>query len=92
MSSTIKVFENTSIRFDSQDCFATRHQIMELFEVPKMTLSDNIKRLKEDSLIEGTKIRTNQNNRNIEVYNLDEILAIGLRLRSDKAIKFQRWG
>lgn len=31
------------------------------------------------------------NNRTLQVYNLEEILAIGFRLRSEKALIFQKW-
>lgn len=90
MNELIK-FEGTSIRLQDHDVYANRSQLMELYQTPAMTLSENIKKLKEDGLIEGTEIRSNLNNRKIEVYNLDEIIAIGLRLRSDNAIKFQKW-
>jgi hypothetical protein len=90
MNELIK-FENTSINLQDSEVYANRDQLMELYNVPAMTLSDNIKKLKEDGLIVSTEIRSNLNNRKIEMYNLDEIIAIGLRLRSDKAILFQRW-
>jgi hypothetical protein len=67
-------FENTSINLQDSEVYANRNQLIELYEVPAMTLSDNIKKLKEDGLIIGTDYCINLNNRNIEVYNLDEIM------------------
>ena len=90
----IQKFERSGISFRDNDVFATRKQIELLYEVPRKTLADNINKLKEDGLITGAKIRHTANDDkqyNTEVYNLDEIIAIGLRLRSDRAIKFQRW-
>lgn len=86
----IQHFENTSIVIQDSEVSATRNQIQELYGVAKTTLQENINRLKEDGLIVGSEIRP-KSGRPYEVYNLDEIISIGLRLRSDNAIKFQRW-
>jgi hypothetical protein len=83
-------FEGTTIKLIANEVYASRKQLEELYDAPKKTIEDNIKKLKEDCLIVGAEIRPNSG-RPYEVYNLDEILAIGLRLRSDRAIEFQRW-
>jgi hypothetical protein len=92
-------FEGTSIIIIDNEVLANRSQIMKLYETNKSTLSDVINKLKEDGLVIGQHIdneinpenRNNLNNRRLELFNLGEIIAIGLRLRSDKAISFQIW-
>lgn len=89
----MKVFEKFGIKSGSET-FATRSQIERLYEVPKKTLADNINALKEDGLISGAKIRHTANDGKqyrTEVYDLNEVIAIGLRLRSDTAIRLQRY-
>ena len=74
--------------------YATRKQVQELYDVPQNTLADNINRLKEDRLINGTEIRSvalDRRKRMQEVFTLEETIAIGLRLRSDTAIRLQRY-
>jgi len=86
----IQRFENTTIVFNDENTLANRKQLQELYSVPKKTLEENINRLKSDGLIVGAEIRP-KSGRPYEVYNLDEIISIGFRLRSKKAIEFQRW-
>jgi hypothetical protein len=73
---------------------ASRKQLQELYEAPRKTIEDNIKQLKSDGLIVGAKIRPTASDGKryeIEAYTIDEVIAIGLRLRSEKAIVFQKW-
>lgn len=97
MSSNIafsNFFESTSIELIDDSVVATRAQVEELYEVPKRTLADAIKRLKRDGLVSGAKIRhtaSDGKKYQTEVFDLDEIISIGMRLRSDRAIMFQKW-
>lgn len=87
-------FEGTSIRLIDNDVYASRKQLSELYDAPRKTIEDNIKTLKEDGLISGAKIRHTANDGKryeIEAYNIDEIIALGLRLRSENALRFQKW-
>ncbi len=87
-------FENTSISLRDNEVYATRKQVQELYDAPRKTLEDNIHILKSDGLISGAEIRHTANDGkayDTEVYNLDEIITIGFRLRSEKALKFQKW-
>lgn len=79
---------------DGQDQYATRLQIETLYDVPRKTLADNINELKNDGLVNGAKIRhvaSDGKQRLQEVYDLNEVIAIGFRLRSDTAIRLQRY-
>lgn len=89
----IKEFENFGIK-SGKETYATRIQIEQLYEVPRKTLADNINTLKKDGLISGAKIRHTANDGKqykTEVYDLNEVIAIGFRLRSDTAIRLQRY-
>ncbi len=86
----LHTFENTSISMQGELVYANRNQIEQLYEIPKRTLADSINRLKQDGLIVGAEIRP-KSGRPYEIYDLDEIISIGFRLRSEKAVKFQRW-
>ena len=89
----LTIFQGFGIT-DGKDQYATRSQIENLYDVPAMTLSDNVKKLKEDRLVNGTKIRMvakDNKQRLQEVFDLNEVIAIGFRLRSDTAIRLQRY-
>lgn len=89
--SDLQIFESFGIRSEGE-VYASRRQICDLFEVPRKTLFDNITKLKEDGLVSGAKIRTTANdgkNYSTEVFNIQEVIKIGFRLRSEKALKLQ---
>ncbi|WP_318310441.1 hypothetical protein [Flagellimonas crocea] len=89
----LAIFQSFGIT-DGQSQFATRAQIERLYNVPRKTLSDNIKDLKKDGLINGAKIRhvaQDGKQRLQEVFDLNEVIAIGFRLRSDTAIRLQKY-
>ncbi|UBZ15350.1 hypothetical protein LDL77_06455 [Flagellimonas marinaquae] len=89
----LTIFQHFGIT-DGQSQFATRTQIELLYQVPRKTLSDNIKDLKKDGLINGAKIRhvaQDGKQRLQEVFDLNEVIAIGFRLRSDTAIRLQKY-
>lgn len=89
----LTIFQGFGIT-DGKDQYATRNQIENLYDVPKRTLADNINALKEDDLINGAKIRhvaQDGKQRLQEVFDLNEVIAIGFRLRSDMAIRLQRY-
>lgn len=89
----MRVFEKFGIKTGGET-YATRLQIEKLYEVPKRTLADNINALKDDGLVSGAKIRhTAKDGKQYrtEVYDINEVIAIGLRLRSDTAIRLQSY-
>lgn len=88
--SELDFFENTSIKLIESKVYASRNQLQELYDVPKKSLADTINALKDDGLVIGAEFRP-KSGRAYEVYNLKEVLAIGMRLRSENAIKFQIW-
>lgn len=94
MENAVEIFKSAGVRIDLDNVRANRKQLMSIYEVPRKTLADNIKDLKEDNLISGAKIRhtaTDGKKYMVEVYDIEEIISIGFRLRSDRAILFQKW-
>ena len=86
----VKIYEET--------VWLTQNQLMELYQCSKSTISEHIKHIFEDNeLVEESvvrKFRTTANdgkNYNIKYYNLDMIIAIGYRVRSNIGINFRKW-
>ena len=89
----LSIFKDFGI-IDSSKRFASRSQIGELYQVPRKTLADNIKNLKQDGLINPAKSRHVAKDGKVrvqELFTLSEVVAIGFRLRSDVAIKLQSY-
>lgn len=85
-------FENLGVVVKNGDCKANFGQIRILYDVKRQTLYDTISKLKKDGLIISTETRKNsQKGRPPQCYDLQSIIAIGLRLRNEKAIRFQKW-
>ena len=86
----VKVFENT--------VWLNQKQLSELFGVSKATISEHIKNIFTDGeLLLDSVVRnfrttaTDGKNYNIDFYNLDMILAIGDRVRSNIGVNFRKW-
>ena len=86
----VKVFENT--------VWLNQKQLSELFGVSKATISEHIKNIFTDGeLLLDSVVRnfrttaTDGKNYNIDFYNLDMILAIGYRVRSNIGVNFRKW-
>lgn len=92
---------NVNVRFESEDVWLTAAQIRQLFLASQQDVNHHIQQIYEDG--ELNKEATNkkyllvqnegnrQVRRNILHYNLDMILAIGMRIRSDVAVRFRQW-
>ena len=86
----VKVYENT--------VWLSQKQLSMLFGVSKATISEHIKNIfNEGELVANSVVRkfrtTASDNKiyNIEYYNLDMILAIGYRVRSNIGVNFRKW-
>ena len=86
----VKVYENT--------VWLNQKQLSELFNVSKATISEHIKNIYDDKeLIDNSTVRkfrtlaSNGKYYNMEFYNLDMILAIGYRVRSNIGVNFRKW-
>jgi len=92
---------NVNVRFDDKDVWLSQQQIAMLFDTTRENIVQHIRNIyQEDELQE---IRTCKNflqvqtegnrsvKRNIPNYNLDMIIAIGYRVKSQVATRFRQW-
>jgi hypothetical protein len=89
------------VRLEGQTVWLSQKQLTELFGKAKGTISEHIKHIFEDGELtrEATVrlFRTVQTeggrevSREVECYNLDMVLALGFRVRSQTAVRFRQW-
>ena len=92
---------NVTVRFEGEDVWLTAEQLQELFQASRQDVAYHIKQIYADGELsaEGTckkfLLVRNEGNRSVRRqfphYNLDMILAIGMRIRSDVAVRFRQW-
>lgn len=88
-------------RFAAETLWLSQALISELFQVSVPTVNEHLKNIfEEGELTPGPTIRKfrivrregiREVAREIEHYNLDTILAVGYRVRSDRGTQFRRW-
>lgn len=88
-------------KFENETIWLTLDQMSELFQRNKSTISRHIKNIYDDGELtpESTvaKFATVQNEgnrevtRNIEYYNLDVIISVGYRVKSQRGVQFRLW-
>lgn len=89
------------VRIENENVWLTQKLIAELFEVDLRTVNEHLvniyneKELEEISTIRNFRIVQKEGNREIERdlkhYNLDAILAVGYRVRSNRGTQFRKW-
>ena len=89
------------VYFTEDTIWMTQKSMCELYQVAKSSVSEHISNIYKDGELEETatvrKFRTVQTEgtrqvtRDLEYYNLDMILAVGYRVRSNVGIHFRRW-
>lgn len=89
------------VRIQGETVWLSQAQLVELFDSSKSNISEHIKNiftegeLRQDSVVR--KFRTVQNegnrevSRDIEHYNLDMIISLGYRVKSQIATRFRQW-
>ena len=85
-------------RFEDETIWLSQALMAELFDRSKKTISEHLKNLfEEDELAENSVVRnfrtTASDGKSYEVqhYNLEAILAVGFRVRSEQGAQFRRW-
>jgi hypothetical protein len=88
-------------RFANETLWLSQVLISELFQVSVPTVNEHLKNIYAEGELEPTatirKFRIVRQEgkrsieREIEHYNLDAILAVGYRVRSDRGVQFRRW-
>ena len=88
------------VRLENESVWLNRQQIALLFDRDIKTIGKHINKtlreeLKNMSTVANFAIVQNEGgrlvNRNIEFYNLDMVLSVGYRVKSDRGIKFRQW-
>jgi hypothetical protein len=86
------------VRIEDENVWLTQRLIAELFNVDVRTVNEHLKNifieqeLNEDSVIRNFRITaTDGKNYDTKHYNLDAILAVGYRVRSDQGTQFRKW-
>lgn len=86
------------VRLDEQTVWLNQKQLAELFGKAKGTISEHIKHIFEDGELEPESVvrhfrTTAADGKDYDVayYNLDMVLALGFRVRSNVAVRFRQW-
>lgn len=92
---------NVNVRFEGEDVWLTTDQMEQLFQASRQDVAYHIKQVYEaGELVEGATCKKillvrNEGNRSVKRnfphYNLDMIIAVGMRIKSEVAIRFRQW-
>ena len=92
---------NVNVRFEGEDVWLTTEQLQHLFQASQQDVHHHIQQIYSDGELrpEATNKKyllvRNEGGRSVRRsilhYNLDMILAIGMRIRSDVAVRFRQW-
>jgi hypothetical protein len=90
-----------NVRFEGEDVWLTVEQMMELFDASQQDVSYHINQIYSDGEQDPERthkkfllVRQEGNrsvHRNISHYNLDMIIAVGFRVKSQVATRFRKW-
>ncbi|MCB2200243.1 virulence RhuM family protein [bacterium] len=87
-----------NLRTDQQTVWLTQREMAELFDTSKQNISLHLKNIFEDGELELDSVvkeslttASDGKNYEIQLYNLDAILAVGYRVRSQRGVQFRRW-
>ena len=92
---------NVNVRFEGEDVWLAAEQLQHLFQASRQDVAYHIQQIYDDG--ELMKEATCKNflqvrqegkrsvRRSFPHYNLNMILAIGMRIRSDVAVRFRQW-
>jgi hypothetical protein len=92
---------NVNVRFDGEDAWLSQQQIALLFDTTRENVVQHIRHIYEEAELQEDRtckdflqVQTEGNRsvrRNIPNYNLDMIIAVGYRVRSQVATRFRQW-
>ncbi len=89
------------VRISDETVWLSQSQLVELFDSSKANISEHIKNifiekeLQREATVRSFRTVQNEGNRevvrDVEYYNLDMIISLGYRIRSDVATQFRQW-
>ncbi len=92
---------NVNVRFEGEDVWLAAEQIQVLFQASRQDVAYHIEQIYADGelkqeatckkILQVRQEGSRSVKRNFAHYNLDMILAIGMRIRSDVAVRFRQW-
>jgi len=92
---------NVNVRFDGKDVWLTQAQIAVLFDTTRENIVQHIKNIFQEAELQEDRTCKNflqvqmEGNRsvrrNVPNYNLDMIIAVGYRVKSQVATRFRQW-
>ena len=93
--------DNVEVKLIDNNVWMNQDQLISLYQVSKSSISEHIKHILEEGELDKNKtvrkFRIVQNEgthevvRNVKHYNLDMIIAIGYRVRSNIGTNFRKW-
>ena len=90
--------DNIEVRMKDNTVWLTQEQLVKLYNSSKSNISEHIKHIFEEGELDEIsvvrKFRTTANNGksyNMNYYNLDMIVAIGFRVKSNVGTNFRKW-
>ena len=90
--------QNIRVRIEDENVWLTQKLIAELFAVDVRTVNEHLQNiftdgeLNEDSVIRNFRITASDNkNYDTKHYDLQAIIAVGYRVRSERGTQFRRW-
>ena len=90
--------DNIEVKMQDNTVWLNQEQLVKLYNSSKSNISEHIKHIFEDRELEESsvvrKFRTTANDGkhyNVNYYNLDMIVAVGFRVRSNVGTNFRRW-
>ena len=92
---------NVNVRFEGEDVWLTTDQLEQLFQASRQDVAYHIKQvyaekeLEEQATCKKFLLVRNEGarsvKRNFPHYNLDMIIAVGMRIKSEVAVRFRQW-
>jgi hypothetical protein len=83
------------VKLEDNTVWLTQNQIAELFDKGRSTITEHINNiLKEKELIEESTVGFSDSansDKHVKIYNLDMIIAVGYRVKSDRGTEFRKW-
>lgn len=90
--------DNIEVKMQDNTVWLNQEQLVKLYNSSKSNISEHIKHIFEDGELEENSVVRNfrttasdGKNYNVTYYNLDMIVAIGFRVRSNIGTNFRRW-
>lgn len=90
--------DNIEVKMQDNTVWLNQEQLVKLYNSSKSNISEHIKHIFEDGELEENLVVRNfrttasdGKNYNVNYYNLDMIVAIGFRVRSNIGTNFRRW-